>query len=67
MEKEEFIKRAKELGQTQEMIEDTLAEAAAWEKKYGFPYDLDGRLVVPVISDPDPIEEYGMSKKTTSL
>lgn len=57
MEKEEYIKKAKELGHTQSMIDETLREAEKWEEKLHVPYDYSMDLVELPISDPDPTKE----------
>lgn len=51
MEKEEYIKRAEELGHTRSMINETLREAEEWEEKFHVPYDYSMDLVELPISD----------------
>ena len=55
MEKEEYVRKAKALGHTDDMITGTLTEASEWESKVGLPYDFEMQLVDLPMSDPNPI------------
>lgn len=57
MEREEYVRKAKALGHSDEMITETLTEATKWESKFGLPYDFEMQLIDLPISDPDPIIE----------
>lgn len=51
MEKEEYMKKAEELGHTQSMIDETLRDAEEWEERFHVPYDYSMDLVELPISD----------------
>lgn len=55
MEREEYVRKAKALGHTDDMITETLTEASEWESKVGLPYDFEMQLIDLPISDPNPI------------
>lgn len=62
MEKEEYLRKAKELHHTDDMIAETIKEAKRFEEIFGRPYDYSMDLVELPISDPNPLAKYGANQ-----